>query len=217
VADRLVVFDLDGTLTYHDSFVPYVMGFCRRRPWLFLRFVLLLPAVIAFVLRLKDHGAVKSAVIQQLLKGRTRAEIDAWTAHFVPGLIERGMRPEALAVLEKHRAAGDRLVLLSASPDLYVPAIGEHLGFGEVLCTEVQWNAGRLDGRLTTANRRGDEKTRLVQALQQAHPDLKLVAYANGPSDIDHLALADEKLLVNAPPWLCLKAKHLGIPSGHWR
>lgn len=212
-----MVFDLDGTLTYHDSFVPYIVGYCLRRPWLLLRFVMLLPAVIAFVLRLKDHGAVKSAVLQCVLRGQTRAQIQAWTARFVPRLIERGMRPEALAVLAKHRDNGDVLVLLSASPDLYVPATAQQLGFREAICTGVRWTSDRLDGQLTTENRRGDEKTRCVRALREEHPGLRLVAYANGPSDIDHLILADEKLLVNAPVWLRKHAEHLGIPCGHWR
>ena len=45
---------------------------------------------------------------------------------------------DALAALQVHRAAGDHLVLLSASPDLYVPLIGRLLGFERTLCTEIR-------------------------------------------------------------------------------
>jgi phosphatidylglycerophosphatase C len=214
---RLVVFDLDGTLTYHDTFLPFVLGYCRRKPWLLLRFIAVLPLLAAFLLRMASHGRVKEAVIRRVLGGQRRAELRAWATEFVMRLHEHGFRPEALAVLAQHQENGDRLVLLSASPDLYVPVIGARLGFQETLCTSVRWAGDRLEGSLTTPNRRGEEKARCIQALRQGHPGLRLVAYANGPSDIEHLQLADEKLLVNAPPGLSLKAKELGIPSAHWR
>ena len=31
-ARRLAVFDLDGTITRHDTLVPYLMGYGRRHP-----------------------------------------------------------------------------------------------------------------------------------------------------------------------------------------
>jgi len=59
-------------------------------------------------------------------------------------------RTDALAIVESHRAAGDHLVLLSASPDLYVPSIGAHLRFERTLCTELKWDGDRLNGSLRT-------------------------------------------------------------------
>jgi phosphatidylglycerophosphatase C len=214
---RLVIFDLDGTLTYRDTFLPYVLRFCLRRPWLLPRLVLVVPAVIGFVLGRGDHGRVKEAMIRRVLGGQSRAALQAWTCEYVTHVLERRVRREALAVLAQHRENGDRLVLLSASPDLYVPVIAERLGFHETLCTTVRWIGDRLEGSLTTPNRRGAEKTRCIQALRQGHPGLCLVAYANGSSDIDHLKVADEKLLVNAPPGLRARAEQAGIPSGHWQ
>src|SRR2546421_8145211 len=55
------------------------------------------------------------------------------------------------------------LALLSASPDVYVPAIAAALGFAEVLCTGVEWNGDRLVGRLTTPNR-SEEHTSELQS-----------------------------------------------------
>ena len=82
----------------------------------------------------------------------------------------RVFRPAALAALEAHRAAGDHLVLLSASPDLYVPLIGRLLGFERTLCTELRWRGDRLDGALRTPNRRGEEKLRCLEALRPQYP-----------------------------------------------
>jgi phosphatidylglycerophosphatase C len=213
---RIALFDLDGTITRHDTLLPYVTGLLARRPWQLVRLLGALPASIAFLLRLADHGQVKSALMKATLRGRTRAELDAWTRDFAPRLISRGTFPRALARIDEHRRAGDRLVLMSASPDLYVPALGRALGFDEVIATGVRWNGDRFDGALTTPNRRGEEKVRCLQALRDRHPGVPIVAYGNGSADLAHLARVDEALLVNARPAVRRRAAELGIPQEDW-
>jgi len=107
---------------------------------------------------------------------------------------------------------------MSASTDLYVPQIGQALGFREVICTGVAFNAaGELDGALTTPNRRGAEKVRCFQALKAQYPLLKTVAYGNAGTDLAHLVLADEPRLVNAAPRTLRQARALGIkPFASW-
>ena len=72
-------------------------------------------------------------------------------------------------MVKAHREAGDLLVLMSASTDLYVPQIGAALGFNEVICTGVAFDAaGRLDGALTTPNRRGAGEGALLRGAEAA-------------------------------------------------
>jgi phosphatidylglycerophosphatase C len=214
---RLAVFDLDGTITRYDTLVPYVVGLLLRRPWQTVRLIGVLPALALFAVGRADHGFLKAALLKATLRGRLRAELDAWTQEFVPRLIARGTFARALEVIAQHRRKGDRLVLLSASPDLYVPAIARALGFDETVCTGVRWNGDRLDGELTTANRRGEEKVRCVEALRITHPGVSIVAYANGPADLPHLQLADRALLVNGSPVAQRHAQRLGIPVASWK
>jgi phosphatidylglycerophosphatase C len=213
---RLVFFDLDGTITRHDTLFPYVLGFIRRRPRRLLGLLRVLPWVVAFAFGRADHGALKSALIKATLGGCTREEIDTWTAEFVPALLKNGVLRAALERIEAHRREGDRLILMSASPDLYVPAIADALGFAETICTGVRWVNGRLEGSLTTENRRGAEKALCFEDTRQRHPGLPTVAYANGPSDFDHLVLADEAVLVNAQRSMRLKAQAAGIRCVDW-
>ena len=79
--------------------------------------------------------------------GASRAEVADWTDEYVAGLGDARILPGALAAIARHRAAGDRLVLLSASVDLYVPAIGRRFAFDQTICTEVAWQAGDWTGR----------------------------------------------------------------------
>jgi phosphatidylglycerophosphatase C len=213
----LALFDLDGTITRHDTLLPYVGGFLRRHPGRLLHLVQALPALVRFALGRADHGQLKSAWIRAAMGGSARAQVEAWTARFVPHLLSDGLRADARAAIEAHRRAGDTLVLLSASPDLYVPAIGRALGFAETLCTQVQWADEHLVGTLTTANRRGSEKARCLAALRVRYPQLPIVAYANGASDLEHLALADRASLVNGSRRAKRVAARLGVARLAWR
>ena len=192
-------------------------GFLLRHPARLARLPRLLPALARFLLRRADRGELKSALLQATLGGCRRAELDAWTARFVSGLLRHGLFGDALAAIARHRRQNDTLVLLSASTDLYVPAIGQALGFGEVLCTGVEWDGDRLVGRLTTPNRRGVEKVRCLAELRARHPQLPIAAYGNTLSDLGHLRLADRGVLVNGTRHARRAARRAGVECRVWR
>jgi len=213
---RLAIFDLDGTITRRDTLSPYVFGFLRRRPWRFPLLLFMLPVVLAYLLRIIGRGGLKAGLILLTMGGCRRKYIDRWTATFVASLQANGLFPEAVAAIEAHARAGDRLVLLSASTDLYVPAIGQALGFQEVICTGVRWRGDRLWGTLTTPNRRGKEKARCVAALRERHPGIQAVAYGNAASDLAHLKLVERGVLVNGSKHARREASGEAIMCADW-
>ena len=152
-----------------------------------------------------------------IMGGERRAVIDAWADEFVNNLKpQRRLRPLALAVVEAHRSAGDHLVLMSASPDLYVPLIGRLLGFEQTVCTEVAWQGERLDGHLTTPNRRGEEKLRCMNSLREQYKGMAIIAYGNSASDLDHMRHAERALLVNGNDAARRLAAKWNIGVSYW-
>jgi phosphatidylglycerophosphatase C len=213
----LAVFDLDGTITRHDTLFPYVHGFLHRHPLRAPGVLEVVPALLAFAAGSRDHGALKAAFIRGTLGGCTRAQLDAWTAHFVPRLLAHGLFADARAAIEQHRGSGDALVLMSASVDLYVPAIARALGFSECICTAVRWDGDLLDGSLAGPNRRGPEKARCLEALRVRYPQMPITAYGNAASDLEHLRLADDAVLVNGSARARRDAAAAGIRTVTWR
>lgn len=215
---RLAIFDLDGTITRHDTLIPYVLGFLLcGRPWRLPLLLLMLPVVLGYILRIIGRGGLKAALIFLAMAGCRRTHVERWSAAFVAGLQPDGIFHEALAAIQAHARAGDHLVLLSASTDLYVPAIAQALGFQEVICTGVRWNGERLSGTLTTPNRRGEEKARCVTALRARYPGVQTVGYGNAESDIDHLKLVERGLLVNGSRSARRAAILAGMSCIDWR
>ena len=193
-----------------------MLGLLLQQPWRLLRLPLLLPALAAYAFQRIDHGGLKSAVIRRLLGGLTRTQIQTWTAGYVQQVIPARLFTEALAAIAKHRAAGDTLVLLSASPDLFVPALGAAMGCDEVLCTGVAWAGERLDGALTTANRRGEEKLRCLAALRRAHPGCHVTGYGNSEPDLAHLQACDSACYINPRRAQLPHLRSAGITALHW-
>ncbi len=195
---QLVFFDLDGTITRRDTLAQYVLSLLLRRPWRLPRLLAVLPTLLRFINGRADHGELKGCFIRSALGGLPRAVIDAHTARWVPGLIARGVFADALRAIDAHRSQQDHLVLMSASVDLYVPAIGAALGFSETVCSKVGWNGDRLQGMLTGANVRGEQKLLQVRRLRQQFPDARVIAYGNSTPDVPHLDAVDQAWCVNA-------------------
>jgi phosphatidylglycerophosphatase C len=213
----VALFDLDGTLTHRDTLMPFLAGYLAHHPARLLRLWRLAPAMLAYALGGRDRGLLKSRAIRAVMAGDARARIEGWAERFVADLKPRGaFRAAGLAVLEAHRGAGDRLVLLSASPDLYVPLIGALLGFERTVCTEIRWEGDRLDGALQTPNRRGAEKVRCLEQLREDYAHAPVTAYGNSLSDLPHLALAERALLVNGNAAARRGAARAGIPTAEW-
>jgi phosphatidylglycerophosphatase C len=200
-ASTLAIFDLDGTITRHDTMWPFVSGFLLRHPTRWWRLPLCLLPLLKHFLSDRDRGTLKSAILRLTLGGVARADLDRWAALYTRQLLRSGLYGEALESIATLRKAQAHLVLLSASPDLYVPLIARALGFDECICTEVRWRAdGRLDGTLKSANRRGAEKARCVRTLLAKHEPPLSQAYGNDPADLEHLALVNAGIYVNGRP-----------------
>jgi len=195
---RLALFDLDGTLARGDTLRGFVPRLLARHPGRWPRALLLPCFFAAYAAGLLDRGRLKGGILHLLFAGLPRAAVAPVAQGFAAHVLARRLFAAGLDELRSHLAAGDLVVLLSASPDLYVPEIGRLLGVHETHCTQVRWHAGNLDGRLDGPNRRGPEKTRVLAGLRSAHPGLPVIAYGNSPSDLDHMRLCEQAVFVNA-------------------
>jgi len=211
----MAIFDLDGTITRRDTLFPLVLRLLARRPLRLLRLLGVAPAAIRYLFD-HDRGALKQSLLRATLRGTARADLDAASLAFVRETIERRCFQDALRTIRRHRDAGHYLVLMSASVDFYVPEFGRQLGFDHVISTGVAWNGERLDGTLTTPNRRGEEKAICLRALVAERGDADTFAYGNSDSDLPHLQLAKHGLLVNGSLAARRAAAAAGVPTAEW-
>jgi phosphatidylglycerophosphatase C len=215
-AMTIAIFDLDGTITHHDTLFPLVLRHLSRRPLRLLRLVRLLPAALRYCLD-RDRGRLKQSLLRATLRGETRADLMATARAFVQDTLSRHCFADALAAVRRHREQKHFMVLMSASVDFYVPEFGRELGFDQVICTGAAWQGEIFDGTLTTPNRRGEEKVRCLRQLVAERRDEDVHAYGNSDSDIPHLRLVRHGLLVNGSRAARRAADGAGVATADWR
>jgi phosphatidylglycerophosphatase C len=197
--DVVAAFDVDGTLTVRDCVAPFLRDVAGARlAWAFLR----RPATTLVALARRDNDALK-ALACAALEGMPAAEIERRGAAHARRIRGSWMRVDTLARLDRHRALGHRVVLVSASLAPYLDPLGALLGVDGVLCTRLEEAPdGRLTGSLLGPNCRGPEKVvRLERWLaQEGLGHIELWAYGDSRGDRELLARADRPHLVGSGP-----------------
>jgi phosphatidylglycerophosphatase C len=149
-----------------------------------------------------DRGAQKEQMFGRLLAGRTVSAVEASAEGFADAAVADRLRPEVVALLQAHLAAGDPVVVVTASPELVVAPIARRLGPVPVLGTRLEMDDdGRLTGRLAGANVRGPEKLRRLTDWMDGTGSTLRWAYGNSSGDRDLLAAAAE------PTWVGRRAR----------
>ena len=215
---EVVLFDLDGTITRRDTYLAYLIGFLARHPGRLPRAAPLPLAVLLHFAGRRDNTWLKTSFLRAVLGGLPRAILESWTRTFLDRVLATGLRTRALETTERHRAAGHRLMLVTASLDFYAEPLGARLGFDDVLCTRAAFDdTGRLTGELDGGNCYGATKLeRVRQHLTAATADARITCYADHHTDLPLLRFAHAPVAVNPTDRLRRAAVALGIPIEDW-
>jgi len=158
----LSVFDFDGTLTRHDSFLPFLwfafgtLGFLRRLS------ALVLPG-LDFLFRRIDRDELKARLIAVFLRDIDANWLSARAEAYCRFTWDYLLRPEALRGVAAELDSGAEVTLCSASPALVLRPFAERLGVG-LIGTELEVANGRLTGRLLGGNCRAEIKVLRLRA-----------------------------------------------------
>ena len=214
----VALFDLDGTVTRRDTYLAYLVGFLARHPERWLRAAPLPVAVHCHLVGWRSNTWLKTTFLRAVLGGVQRQRLDSWTEAFLERVLRRGLRTGALQTIERHRAAGDGLVLVTASLDFYAEPLGRRLGFDTILCTRIQYDgAGRVTGELAGGNCYGAGKLTRVQRYLQQHPTgTPVICYCDHHSDLPLIRFAQRAIAVNPTRRLRRTAERMGLPIEDW-
>lgn len=213
--EGVAIFDLDRTLTRRDTYVPFLFGWFIRHPWICCRLAKLLFPACLFMCGKLDNTAMKEACLTAFMAGADRQRANAYAEWFARRIVRTGLRPKARIRIEEHRQRGDRLILASASLDLYVEPLGQLLGFDRVIASRCAYDGKAVGGRLLGKSLRGEYKLQAILAAL-GNDGAKVIAYSDHASDLPLLRWAGKAVVVNPSSRFAIKAISLGLEIQNW-
>jgi len=188
----VAAFDLDGTLTEGGSVFAWLQSIAGRgRTWR-ATLSLAVPLTIGALRSSRWADNAKERLFEKLLAGLDEQDVTALSRTFALEHLEHEGRALLLSRFAWHRAQGHDVVIVSASPQIYVTVMTEELeatgGLGTRLAVDPR---GRLTGGYLGKNCRGTEKLRrLDEWIAQRHYPAPPVIYAYGNSRGDRRMLS---------------------------
>ncbi len=199
---RLALFDLDHTLLPIDS--DYAWGvFTQDIGWTD-------PAVFkerndAFYEHYKAgtldvHDYVRFATEAVRLRGP--AEAEAAHARFMATVIGPAIRAEALSLLQRHREAGEELVIVTATNDFVTGPIARALGVQELIAVQLErggdgWITGEIAGVPSAREGKVERMRQWLAARGLAWGDVEATFYSDSINDIALLEQVDHPVATN--------------------
>lgn len=193
----LAVFDFDGTITWKDSFVPF-LRFSFGTPVFAARMLRMVIPSVRFMTGRISRDDLKAILVRTFLSGVKEAWIEERANAFCKARWPSLMKPESLAEIERQLAAGAEVTICSASPALVLRPFAERLGI-KLIATRLEVVGGMLTGRIVGRNCRCDEKVRRLQAIYLDRHEYIVHAWGDSRGDREMLDSADVAHWVSGP------------------
>jgi HAD superfamily hydrolase (TIGR01490 family) len=190
-SSAVAAFDLDGTLTDGGSVFKWLRHIAGNRLVYSAASRRVYGLAWAALRSGETADRVKESLFYATLAGRSLDDVREASTQFGRQHLAAHIRPDTKARLEWHLEQGHRVVIVSASPELYVDAISVTLGAHGAIGTRLASDPlGRLTGGYLGRNCRGEEKIRRL--LEWVGTDeVEIYAYGNSRGDRRLLAAAD--------------------------
>jgi HAD superfamily hydrolase (TIGR01490 family) len=213
-------FDLDKTVIAKAS-IPAFGGPFRRGGLINRRVVL--RAVVGQLIFLQ-FGADEERLVRiresmlALTKGWDRDQVRQIVRETLLETIEPLIYNEALELMEEHRLAGDRVYLVSASPEEIVQPLAELLGVDGAICSVAEVDAdGRYTGQMAFYAYGPDKAAAMVELAGRTGIDLTgSTAYSDSATDLPMLETVGHPVAVNPDRALAKAAREHGWEVRHF-
>ncbi len=189
-AKVLSVFDFDGTLTHHDSFVPFLKFAFGAREFYGRMVKLALPG-LRFLVRQISRDELKAQLIRTFMTGVEKTWVQQKAEEYCQRNWARLMRPAGVLSVEQELGSGAVVTLCSASPALVLQPFADRLGI-KLIGTELEELDGLLTGRLTGNNCRCENKVLRLEAEYGDLGEYRLRAWGDTRGDRELLAAAQD-------------------------
>jgi HAD superfamily hydrolase (TIGR01490 family) len=217
-SDVLTLFDLDHTLLPHDSDEQWVAFLVEQGALDPARYEAANRDLNARYNRGEAGPLEFTEFYLSTLTGFDDDELARWREKYMTRKIRPRIRESARSLVDKHRSAGDCVVLTTAVFRFLADPIAAEFGITDVIATEAERADGRYTGRVIgIPNSREGKYERLVAWLAGRGRALNEFReswfYGDSINDLALFQHVTHPVVVNADPILEAHARHMGWPG----
>ena len=186
---HLALFDFDGTITEKDTLLE-IAKFSTSRANFVVKSLFLIPSIVLMKVGIISNQKGKEIFLKKFFKGYSEQAFNQKCAEFAKNEIPKLIRPLALARIEEEQSNGNKVYIVSASPDTWIKPWAEQYNI-EVISTRLKFENDRLKG-IDGINCNGEEKVRRIKEEIDLTDYQKVIAFGDTKGDLPMLALAEE-------------------------
>lgn len=209
---RLALFDFDDTMYKGDSIVAFIREMASEDLLTTFGMLRILRNTIKWRLGRISTEEIKSLSLQPLLKLSPAARQN-FCRRFTQKRLVPYLYSDAVITMEQHASRGDWVLVVSASPEIYLQYLSEALPVNGILGTQTD------EGMTIRHNLAREEKVhRIHQWLSQKDIDIDWPgssAYGDSVNDLPMLRMVGQPFLVN--PHAKVRALGQDIPIKRWQ
>jgi phosphatidylglycerophosphatase C len=191
-------FDFDGTLTYKDTLLPFLLftvgvgAFIRHS-------IQLIFILFQYLIKYIDNEEAKERTLTLLLSGKKEYLVEYQAKNFALTKLHKYIKPVIYSKIEWHREHGHKIIIVSANLAIYLRYWANLHKLDGVIATELDVNNGCITGKLATRNCYGKYKVeRIGRYLTDNQLDFcYCYAYGNSAGDYELLEYSNEPFWVN--------------------
>ncbi|MHB8623019.1 MAG: histidinol-phosphatase [Sulfuricaulis sp.] len=146
-----------------------------------------------------------------------RAILERWHQRYMQTKILPMITSEARALVDKHRARGDTLLIITATNRFITAPIAREFNIPNLLATEPEESNGRFTGQVSGTPCYRDGKVTRLRSWMQEHNQTLLGSwfYSDSHNDLPLLSIVDHPVVVNPDDTLKCEALKRRWPILH--
>ncbi|MHB8727894.1 MAG: histidinol-phosphatase [Sulfuricaulis sp.] len=148
------------------------------------------------------------------LAGHDRAALDRWHREYMRTKVMPMITPEARALVDKHRAHGDTLIIITATNRFVTAPIAAAFDVPHLIATEPEERDGRFTGKVAGMPSYREGKVVRLKAWMAEHGATLQDSwfYSDSHNDLPLLSVVDHPVAVNPDDSLRREAQKRGWP-----
>ena len=187
---KIIVYDFDKTIYNGETSTDFMLFFLKRNPKYIIRFCNVLYSLFYYKKDLKKSKEIFFRILNGVNIEFLKEEINEfWKVK--KDKIFSWVYDEIL----ENKKVSDELILISATPSIFLEKISKELGFDKLLATEFENTNKLFDSKIKGSNCKGKEKVNRLNEYIDNYTILKF--YSDSMSDKPLFDLANEKIFIN--------------------